>query len=423
MVRAEASRRPSCPHLGLGIPVRSRKSPPFRVSPALVVGLLLCAALHAGNLTTSGVSAGGGIARDLQLREFGLVFHPGADGYLGVNLNYFPLPGQSRLKTEYGKHEGYVLRQNFAGYFAEELGRSGLELGILWWVERHGWDSEDFLLFPHYGDFSLVRSVQTAGFSLSSPALDVGVAGGIQYTNPEFVSEVYLPESDSLFEWAAAVYGPLSLQASFHHADFRHARVNLNLESKQVLGGKSSGWRTHLPNVDAAVFDRGGERDSLRIFVEQNLVGQRLYAEVAVYFPDPAVRFVALKYYPDPSKVLSIDATCYRKPGGGLLWGGGLSMPFFRVAYNHADDVENLFGLRGTFVLQFHLGIEKIRDKFVGLNGSRATPMQTREIDTDEKVKKQRREEREKAFEESKGNQKKGASEITATGIVREDSK
>ena len=53
-----------------------------------------------------------------------MVFHPGADGYLGANLLYFPLPSQSLLSTDYGKHEGYVLRQNFAGYFAEELGKS-----------------------------------------------------------------------------------------------------------------------------------------------------------------------------------------------------------------------------------------------------------------------------------------------------------
>lgn len=401
------------------------------IRPAFVAGwvLFLCLFAHAGNLTPEGVSAGGNVVRDLQLREFGTVFRPGAKGYLGANLYYFPLPGQSKLKTEYGKHEGYVLRQNFAGYFAEELGKSGLDLGILWWIERHGWDSEDFLLFPHYGDFSLVRSVQTAGFSLANPQRRFGFAGGIQYTNPEYVANVYTTESDSLFEWAALTWGKLSLQTSFHHDDFRHARLSLNLESKQVLGGNASGWTTHLPNIDVALYDRGGESyDSLRIFVEQNLIGQRLYAEVAVYFPDPEVRFVAVKYYPDPSKVVSFDVTCYRKPGGELLWGGGISMPFFRIGYNHADDIENVFGLRGTLTMQFHLGIEKIMDKFVGLNGSRATPMQTREIDTDENLKKQRREEREKAFDASrkKGVQeqsKSNGSELTATGIVRENAK
>ena len=105
-------------------------------------------------------------------------------------------------------------------------------------------------------------------------------------------------------------------------------------------------------------------------------------------------------------------------------------MPFVRVAYNHADDIENVLGLRGTFVLQFHFGIEKIRDTFVGLNGSKATPMMTREIDTDENVKKQRREQREQEFNESrrKSNLQESSStnsahEITATGIVWENTK
>ena len=391
--------------------------------------LLFALSAHAGHLTVAGVSDGGAAIRDLQLREFGMVFHPGSNGYLGANLLYFPLPSQSQLTTEYGDHEGYILRQNFAGYFAESLGKSGWDLGVLWWIERHGWDSEDFLVFPNYGKFSLIRSVQTAGVSIARPQYNFGFAGGIQYTNPEYVGKVYEPETDTLYEWAAATFGPISAQTSFHHSSFRHARVTLNLESKKVLGGRDSGPLTYLPNIDVAVYDRNGEgEDSLRIFWEQNLIAQRLYAEVAVYFPDPALRFVALKYYPDPSKVVSIDVTCYRKPDGHLLWGGGLSMPFIRVAYNHADDIENVFGLRGTFVLQFHFGIEKIRDTFVGLNGSRSTPMMTREVDTDESVKKQRREQREKEFEESRRKSSTSSissspHEITATGIVRENAK
>lgn len=378
----------------------------------------------AGNVSPSGVSAGGSAVRDLQLREFGSVFHPGVDGYIGLNLYYFPLPEQARLSTEYGTHKGYVLRQNFAGYFAEELGKSGLDLGVLWWIERHGWDNEDFLLFPHYGEFSLVRSVQTVGFSLASPQKGMGIAGGVQYTNPEFVGKVYEAESDSLFEWAAAVFGPVSAQASFHHADFRHLRLSLNLESKEILHGKGSGPRTYLPNLDVAFFSgKAHVRDSVRVFWEQNLFAQRLYAELAFDFPDKALRSFAVKYYPDPAKVVSVDLTCYRKDGGDLVWGGGLTMPFVRVAYNHVDEIENVFGLRGTFILQFHFGIERIFDRFIGLRGAKSSPMITRTIETDDEVKKQRREEREKEFNESrsKGTAKSAPREITATGIVREN--
>ena len=390
---------------------------------AVLCVFLLAFSAYAGNVKTAGVSAGDAATRDLQLREFGMVFHPQTYGYLGANLLYFPLPVQTKLSTEYGKHEGYVLRQNFAAYFADSLGKSPWQLGVLWWFERHGWDSEDFLLFPHYGDFSLIRSVQTAGVTLSRPDLGWGIAGGIQYSNPEFVGRGYEAETDSLFEWAAFTWSSFSVQTSFHHPRFRHARLSLNLESQQVLGGHSSRPCTYLPNIDIALYDRNGDsNDSLRLSWEQNLIAQRLYAEVLVYFPDKALRSVSLKYYPDPSKIVSFDVTCYRKPGGDLLWGGGITMPFIRVAYNHADDIENVFGLRGTWIVQFHLGIEKILDKFVGLNGSRSTPMMTRSIDTDESLKKQRREEREKTLRSSDGLSSR-TKEITAKGIVVEEAK
>ncbi len=388
--------------------------------------LFLVAFSLAGNVSTAGLSRGGSAVRDLQLREFGSVFHPGVDGYVGINLYYFPLPSQARLSTDFGKHEGYVLRQNFAGYFAEELGKSGWDLGALWWVERHGWDSEDFLLFPHYSEFSLIRSVQTAGFSLASPKRNLGLAGGVQYTNPEYVGKVYAAESDSLFEWAMAVMGPVSVQTSFHHAAFRHLRLSLNLESKEILGGKSSGPLTYLPNLDLAIYEgKSRVRDSVRVFWEQNLLMQRLYAELALLFPDGRLRSFVLKYYPDPSKVVSVDLTCFRKDNGDLIWGGGLSLPFVRIAYNHAGEIENVFGLRGAFVLQFHFGIERIFDKFVGLNGAKSSPMITRNVETNDAEKKLRREEREKEFESSrsKGGSQSPTREITAKGIVREDAK
>ena len=388
--------------------------------------LFLVSLSFAGNVSTAGLSHGGSAVRDLQLREFGTVFRPGVDGYVGLNLYYFPLPSQARLSTDFGKHEGYVLRQNFAGYFAEELGKSGWDLGALWWVERHGWDSEDFLLFPHYSEFSLVRSVQTAGFSLASPGWNIGFAGGVQYTNPEHVGKVYAAESDSLFEWAMAVMGPVSVQTSFRHSEFRHLRLSLNLESKEILGGKSSGPLTYLPNLDLAFYEgKSHVRDSVRVFWEQNLFRQRLYAELAFLFPDRAIRSFALKYYPDPSKVVSVDLTCFRKDNGALIWGGGLALPFVRIAYNHASEIENVFGLRGTFVLQFHFGIERIFDKFIGWNGAKSSPMITRNVETDDAEKKQRREEREKEFESSrsKSGTKSPSREITATGIVRENAK
>lgn len=403
-----------------------------------------CAAIlffpaSAAKISPEALSLGGAQTRDLQFREVGEVFHPGTEGYLSFGINYFPLPSQTELSTSYGTHKGYIARYNFAGYFSEEIEKSGWNLGILWWFERHGWDSEDFLLFPHYGNFPLIRSVQTAGLAITRPSLDLGIAAGVQYSNPEIVSEIYSPESDSLYEWGAAVWGPVSLQTSFHHSDFRHVRLSLNMESKQVRGGHESGFFTYLPNIDAAMFNRSQDnKDSARLSIEQNIFRQLLYVEVTGYFPDKDVRLAALKYYPDPSKVVSFDVTCYKKENGDLLWGGGVSLPFIRLSYNHADDIENLFGLHGTFVAQIHFAIAKADGKFFGLNGSRSTPMETKDVDPNFNKKKEEREKRENkgvqtpptettsdskitSQAETKQNaDKKPIKQITAKGIKRE---
>src|SRR5574344_1270454 len=124
--------------------------------------LCLCCALmvtsaFGNDITVDALARGGAFARDRQLRDFEQVFKPGTSGFFGFDMMYLPLPTQTRLSSEYGSHDGYAFRHRLEGYFSAPVARTGVDFGILWFAERHGWDNEDFVAFPYYGKFSVVR--------------------------------------------------------------------------------------------------------------------------------------------------------------------------------------------------------------------------------------------------------------------------
>lgn len=376
----------------------------------LLFFLCLVTPTFSNNISVSSLDHAGEIARDRELREFQQAFQPGTAGYFAIGMHYLPFPTQTQLSSEYGTHDGFAFRHQMAAYFANPIGKSGYDLGILWWVERQGWDQEDFFVLPRYGEFSLVRSIHTTGATIALPKYHLGVAGGIQYQNVEKTAKIYADESDSLFWWGHATWGPTAVQTSFHEGEWRHVRVSMNLESKEILGGASHGWSTYLPNFDVGLFN-GDEDDSLRISLEQNLWAQQLYAEVVVYYPEHGFRSAILKYYPDPSRIVSFDVTCFRLNNDDLVWGGGLTLPFLRVGYNHASDIENFFGSRGTFMIEFRFALSSAKSGFFGLGAAKSAPM-----DSERVPKKLWDNSSKKATEADK-------KEITAKGIRREKSK
>ncbi|MDR1759350.1 MAG: hypothetical protein LBR60_02345 [Fibrobacter sp.] len=339
--------------------------------------LLACFSFgSAGAISVSGLEAAPGAARDFQLLEFGQAFKPGTSGYWGAGVHYLPFSSQTRLRSPYGLHNGYAFRHHFAYYGAQPIGDTGLDLGILWWAERHGWDNEDFLVFPNYGRFSLVRSVHTWGATIASPKGKWGFGAGVQYTHPELVSSIYRAESDSLYEWAHLVFGRASLQTSFHHADWRHVRLSLDLQSRKIWGGASSGVSTYFPDLDFTLYNGAGDSDSAKIVITQNIFRQYLYLSGTFYAPNYGFRSLVLSYYLDPSQIVALDASCTRLPNGNFVWGGGLKLPFIRIAYNHPYDMDRLFGSRGTVMLEFQISLSTANGGFFGLRAPKAAPMQ-----------------------------------------------
>ncbi len=346
----------------------------------LLVALVCAASAFADAITPAALSAGGAATRDLQLGEISEVLRAGRGGYLDVGFYYTPFQDQIPLKSEYGEHQGFAFRHHLNAFGTGQIGNS-LHLGLLMWFERSGWDGEDFFFMPQYNDFSLQRSTTTWGLVLTDTQKNLTFAAGMQHSNVEHVGKVYEDESDSLaYYWAHLRWGKLSAQGSFYKADWRSLRASLDLESRSIFGGRASGWQTYLPNVEVGLYN-GDDDDSLRITWEQNLFAQRLYGEVSLDLPDGGFHSAALKYYPDPSRMIGFEATCLRRRERGgsddLLWGGAVDLLFLRVAYNAAYDYEHFFGTKGTFLAEIKFSLSSLNGFLFGRGAPAAAPLET----------------------------------------------
>ncbi|MBR6379508.1 MAG: hypothetical protein IKS02_06035 [Fibrobacter sp.] len=331
------------------------------------------------------LSTGGAVMRDQQLREIRDVMRGGRGGYVDLGFNYLPLRSQTPLESPYGEHEGYAFKHHFAGFGSGEVAKNS-HLGLLLWFERSGWDGEDFFFWPMYNDFSLARSVTTWGFTYTQTTLNLTLAGGMQHQNVEYVGDIYPHENDSLlYSWGHIRLGRTSVQGSFYRGHWNTVRVSLDLESRSVYGGRSHGPLTYLPNLEMALYNGKGDKDSIRVFWEQNLYAQVLYGEVSFDFPRKEFHSGALKYYPDPSRMVAIEATCLRRnvrPGSkDLLWGGGIELPFVRFAYNSSYDYETFFHAKGTFLVEFQFNLATIDGLLFARGGTRSAPMETLKIE------------------------------------------
>lgn len=320
----------------------------------------------------------------IQLQEFRQAFRPEYTGYVAAGWMYIPLPSQTQLRTEWGTHEGFAFRQRFAAWLSNPLDNSSLRMGLLWWIERQGWDHEDFIAWPAYGRFGRVQSIQTAGATLSDSSRHWGVAGGVQYYSAEYIGQSQEPAQDSLSWWGHGVYGPVALQALYNGIDYRLWRLSLDLQGRALRGGPSSGWKTYLPDLDLLVRDRGHKRHEINATWEQNLYQQKIYAQAAWRghyasgnsIESAGIPWLALHFYPDASHLVRLDATCLRE-AGETVFGGGLTLPFLRVAYNHADDFRDFFGVRGLWVVEFQLAVGSSTASFFGLGAPQRAPSES----------------------------------------------
>ena len=353
------------------------------VLKSFLILLVLVGFAFADGIEPSALAKDGAVTRDRHLTEIRDIMRGGRGGFVDLGFYYLPMRTQTPLQSPYGEHQGYAYNHHFAGYGAGDVAR-GKQLGALLWFDRSGWDNEDFFLFPKYSDFSIQRSVVTWGFSFTDSNLDWTLAAGMQHQNMEHVGHVYPHEDDSLlYSWAHLRVSKLSAQANFFRTDWRLFRFSLDLESRAVYGGRKSGILTYLPNVSLTMYNTDSENDvdSMRVIWEQNLYGQQLYAEVAYDLPDAEFHSAALKFYPDPSRMIGFEATCLRRRlydgSDDLLWGGAVDLLFARIAYNAAYDYENFFGAKGTLLIEFKFNLATIDGLLFNRGGTQSAPLET----------------------------------------------
>ena len=359
------------------------RTPFFR--KALWGVLFFAVSVLADAIPTEALSSAGATMRDQQLREIRDIMRGGRGGYIDLGFNYLPFRSQTPLESEFGEHQGYAFKHHVAGFGSGEITRNN-HLGFLLWYERSGWDGEDFFFWPMYNDFALARSVTTWGLSYTQSAMNFTLAGGMQHQNVEYVGDVYPHENDSLlYSWGLVRWGRTSVQGSFHKSHWQSVRISMDLESRAVYGGRKSGITTYFPNIDVTLYNGRGDKDSVRVFWEQNLFAQVLYGEVAFDFPRKEFHSGALKYYPDPSRMVAIEATCWRlnvRSGSkDLLWGAGIEFPFVRFAYNSSYDYETFFHAKGTFLVEFQFNLTTIDGLLFARGGTRSAPMETLNIE------------------------------------------
>ncbi|WP_298767603.1 hypothetical protein [uncultured Fibrobacter sp.] len=394
------------------------------VTRFLLTLLVVACFAFADGITPAALSANGAVTRDRHLSEIGEIMRGGRGGYIDLGFYYLPSPHQTPLLSDYGEHDGFAFNHHFAGFGAGEVAK-GRHLGALLWYDRSGWDGEDFFFFPQYNDFSLQRSVITWGFSMTDARMDWTLAAGMQHQNVEHVGKFNPHEDDSLlYSWAHLRFSKFSAQANFFRTDWRLFRFSLDLESRAIYGGRKSGPLTYLPNVSLSMYNTDDENDidSMRVNWEQNLYDQRLYAEVAIDLDDNWFHSAALKFYPDPSRMIGFEATCLRRDKRKVeedrvegeddwLWGGAIDLLFARFAYNAAYDYENFFGAKGTFLVEFKFNLATIDGWLFNRGAARSAPMETNVIKQFDKNQKKDN------FLSPKSNDRSAPKTIEATGV------
>jgi len=304
----------------------------------------------------------------LQLQDFQGAARPEYNAYISAGIIYLPLPSQSALSTEWGIHNGFAFKQNMGIWLTNNFdGKNSKELiyGLGWFGERQGWDSEDFLFLPHRGNFSQINQIHTFGFTIADSSKHLLFGTGVQYLNAE---------NNTLRWWLLGTWSRFSILPNFHKNDLQFINAQLNLQARELRGDENS-WQNYLPDLECSYFSK----DSVKMFISQNIFKQKFYLESAFWVNPRDFAWAAFKFYPDPSRLLlALEATATKNENSDkendIYFGGGITLPFLRVAYNSSNDYETFFKNRGIWIVEIRLAIGTSGDAFFALNAPKSAP-------------------------------------------------
>jgi hypothetical protein len=302
---------------------------------------------------------------------------PEYNAYLNASIVYLPLPSQSSLETEWGIHRGFAMRQRLGMWLTNNFDgkgdSKGLTYGLGWLGERQGWDTEDFLFLPHRGNFSQINQVHAFGLTIADSSNHWLLGGGGQYLNAS---------NTTLRWWLLGTWSRFSIMPNFHKGDLQFINAQLHLQARELRGNKDS-WQNYLPDLELAFFSK----DSVKMFISQNMYKQKHYLEAAFWAHSKDLAWAAYKFYPDPSRLLlALEATVTKKENDDIYFGGGITLPFLRVAYNHANDYETFFKSRGVWIIEFRISIGTSGYNFFDLSAPKPAPSEVSEVKKNPKI-------------------------------------
>jgi len=288
----------------------------------------------------------------LQLQDFQGAARPEYSAYINA------------LLTEQYINKGFAFRQSMGIWLTNNFDgkdAKGLTYGAGWFGERQGWNNKFFLFVPNRGGFSQTNQIHTFGLTVADSSNHWLFGSGLQYLNAD---------NNTFRWWLLGTWSRLSILPNFYKNELRFINAQLNLQARELRGNESS-WQDYLPDLQCTYFST----DSIKMFISQNVFKQKFYLEGAFWTQSTDLAWAALKFYPDPSRLLlALEATATKKENDDIYFGGGVTVPFLRVAYNSSKDYEAFFKNRGVWIVELQLAIGTSGDSFFAMNAPKRAP-------------------------------------------------
>ena len=283
---------------------------------------------------------------------------PGYVSYLSashfLNFGFKTHPVNSKLGTHYGA----PFSQKLSLFMTEQEYFPGYQTGMFYFYKRLGWQTKDFLIQRDGEDsYAFGYSSHAWALYLSKPQKNWSVALGSVWENYLYKSDLILDHSDNKYNiWAFSKFWLMGAQALFKE-DIKYFNLEFNLQSRNVRD-LYHGLGEFFPDISFSY--RNGNAMQWTVSIEQNIALQQLY----LYYYDDVENWdkqaFVLRWY-EPTRFMYIDYSLHFMKDNKVRNGFQIKIPFFRMAYNHAEDYLKWNGMSGKWVfeVQFDIGTKE----------------------------------------------------------------
>ncbi len=326
--------------------------------------LLLSSPLFAGWIIPQDVTPlqQGSLTAAQQSQQLLGAYHPDYDTYIGANWWIVPSAKTTQYQSNLGLHHAFAFRQSASLLLQNTVEKTDQKIGLGWWTERQGIQHEDFLLFPPYSDYGLVRSINTFGAFYGDVSQKLGGGLGMQWLHDEYRGLGLGKAQDHLTWFGLLRFHELGISTQMAGLQLRRLDARLEFASRAVHGEDSTGWKTYLPDISGSYWNSDSWEYAGKI--RQNVYRQKLFVQAYATHKSRNLQGLELAGYSDASQLVGFALGVYAE-SHELYWGGWLEMPFLRIGYNSIEDHQELFGAKDTWTVQLRLSLSAIAQKAV----------------------------------------------------------